>query len=154
MILLFLFYFLALILPVVVAVRLVMAVFSASTRAEIEREPLRHLLLLGTAVFLWVAPWGEPLGYLAAQGDALRGSYHLNSNPLRADVKSRIAFSRLLRDRYGIFSPALRSCMVISMDEIRFESAYDSVMLPAIQRHFGRDVVEECKLAAGYETMK
>lgn len=154
MILLPVFYFLALILPLMVAVRLVMAVFSARTRAEIKHEPFRHLLLLGTAVGLWVVPWGGPLGYLSAQMDVLRGSYHLNFSPRLPDVRSRIAFSRILQERYGIFCPPLRSCLIISMEEIRFESAYDAVMIPAIERHFGRDIIEECKLAAGYETRK
>ncbi len=145
---------LALALPLLLVVRLLAAPFSADTRAELKNHPLRHVLLVVFTLFLWFAPWGIPLGYLAAQMDSLRGTYRLNSTPFLPDFKTRRALARILHDRYGIPSATIHGCLVVNINDILFESAYDRVMLPAIQKHFGRDIIEECKLAAISETVK
>jgi hypothetical protein len=149
-----LLYLAALLVTFLLGVRFFVAVFSSQSRTAIARHPILHLLLLVFVLFVWFAPWGSALGFVAAKYDASRGVFHLYSAPFRADLKSRIAFSRILRDRYGLFCSPMRGCIVFSYNDILFEHSYDAVMLPAIALHFGRDIVEECRIAAAYETTK
>ena len=154
MIFLMLFNLLALVLPLLLGVRLAAAVFSSRSRAAIRKHPFAHLLFLGVILFLWFAPWGTALGNVAARIDSSREKFRLHGASYIDNVRTRIAFCRILKDRYGIFCPPIRGCIVMSFNDIRYEQAYDRVMLSAITSYFGRDIVEECRMAARNETMQ
>lgn len=149
-----LFNLLALLLPLLLGVRLLAALFSSASRASVLKHPVLHLLLLGAILFLWFAPWGTALGYVAAKVDSSQKRFRLNTVPYADNVKARIAFTRVLKDRYGIFCPPIHGCIIFSLNDIRFEQAYDRVMLPAIERHFGRNIMDECRMEANCETIR
>ena len=98
------------------------------------------IVIYGT---LWIT--ATPRGLLAARFDVWRGHYEIKKYGLiRAPLP---IYSRILKERYNIKCPEASSCMVTE-SEIAFKNAYNSVSVPAITNHFGKDVLEECKKAA------
>lgn len=153
MLLVFLLNIVAVLLPLTLIAQALAAPFATRTQPKTRGDSLYIFLLVAFSLFLWLAPWGSALGYLSARMDLLGGGYQLYSVPALPSEKTRLAFARILRDRYAIPCTWGGPC-ITTFSETRFHAAYDRVMLPAIQKHFGRDILEECKLAAISETAK
>lgn len=151
MILLLPFYLVGVVFTLFMGGKILLACFSKRVRGDFERHPYFHLFLLGFVAVFWLAPWGGPLGYLGGKMDATH-RFFLHRTPFsRWETTTRIAYDRILRDRYGI-QCATPSCFFLTSHDINFNNAYDEVMRGAILKHYGRDVLAECEQAARDET--
>jgi len=146
-----LIFFASFIVAMALLVRGIAAIFSSNSRSAIGKHPFVHAALLIFVLAVWFVPWGAPLGAVAAVMDSQSARYRLYSVPIRDRIGVRIAYSRILKDRYDISSSPMRGCLVFSMNDVAYERAYDAVMIPAIKQHFGRDILAECEDAAGHE---
>ena len=147
-------YLAGLLLTLLLGVRLLVAIFSTKSRRALSEYPVLHCLAVSVCFLFWFVPWGSSLGFVAGKLDSTRDRFSLHNVPFQARPNVRIAFSRILRDRYGIYCQPLRGCIVFSHNDATFERSYDSVMLSAIKSHFGRDIIAECQRAAYDETCK
>ena len=140
-----LIYLLSVLLALGIGARLIAAIFSSRSRDAMASHPVAHMLLIGFVIFAWFVPWGLGLGYLAAKWDISRGHYEIAKYGL---VRTPLSiYSRLLKERYNIKCSTASGCMVMP-SEVEFKNAYNAVAVPAIIDHFGKDVFEECKVAA------
>ena len=157
------FYFLGVVLTTFLGVVFISALCSSRIRHGVSRHLVFYLSLIAFILYFWFASWGSTLGFFKAKMDLRRGIFHIYSIPFqaenrrlrgRATFKTRIAFSRILKERYGVWCPPIRGCFIFSSKDLLFERAYDLEMLPAIEKHFRHDIMEECMQAALYETME
>jgi len=138
-------YFVSLIVAVALLVRLVAAMFFATSREDLARHPLVYGALILFVSLVWFAPWASVYGRLSARYDISRGHFEIQKYGL---VRSPLSlYSRILKERYNIHCPTVSGCMVLP-SEVEFKNAYNAVSQPAIKEHFGKDVFAECLLAA------
>jgi len=92
-----------------------------------------------------------PCGWLSAQWDVRREHYKIKGGGLIRG--SDIICNRLLKERYGIIASSGGGCLMLP-HEIAFISGYNAVSVPAIRKHFGKDVLAECRGEAEEELRK
>ena len=97
-------------------------------------------------VLLTVLPWAWSVsaqyrGNIAARIDLNRGLHQLLGYGM--PTPSRPTYARCLCQRYNVkFSP-VAGC-VVSESLVSYVDAYNSVVVEAVNRNFGRDVFKEC----------
>ena len=127
---------------------------SLRARLDIGRHFWANASLLGFVVVFWFLPWGSTLGAIDGSIDSWRHTWQLNCPPRNIPTRERFVFSRVLRDRYGVFCSPVHGCIVLSRNDVTFEQAHDAMIVPAIVRHFGFDIFADCEQAAHDETQR
>ncbi|MBL8191712.1 MAG: hypothetical protein JNK38_27080 [Acidobacteria bacterium] len=84
---------------------------------------------------------GQPIGWLAAQLDQLRGVHRIKIIGM-ADVTDE-HYAKSLDDNYGVKADRLAYCTP-SIWEFAFHKGYNAVAVPAIKKQFGEDVFAQC----------
>ena len=138
----FLVYLASLVVAVALVAKFVRAIFSERNFPPQVRHPIVLLIQLLFVVGVWFAPWGAALGYFAASHDLAKGHFYIKKIGLIREP-SRI-YERLLKDRYNIHCLSGAGCMP-KPAEIDFAVAYNAISRAAIRKHFGRDVLAECR---------
>ena len=132
-------------------VRLFASAFSDKSRSLISKHPFRHAAWFLFIILFWSGYGGNTLGFLAAKVDLAQGKYHLHGCTLQGPLKLKLAYCRILRERYNISCPPLRGCIVLTNNTINSERYYDSIVASAVIARFQRDIFKECELAARHE---
>jgi len=113
----------------------------------LRRRLIIALVALVVAPLVW---WfsAYPRGIVAAYFDLCRGHYEIQVYGLPPPYEQE--YISLLRERYGVDLCALAGCEIWP-DVEWYAAGYNSVSVPAIDSHFGKDVFSECAREAGTE---
>ncbi len=84
---------------------------------------------------------GQPIGWLAAQLDQLRGVHRIKIIGM-ADVTDE-QYANLLDDKFGVKADRVAYCTP-TIWESNYRKGYNAVALPAIEKQFGEDVFAQC----------
>lgn len=96
-------------------------------------------LLIGLILFYEFA--GQPVGWVSAHFDQLRGSNRIKLIGM-ADVVDE-QYAKLLADKHGIKADRLAYCTP-TIWESAYHKGYNTVALPAIKKQLGENVFEQC----------